>query len=33
MKTFHFSYSVTPAESYDKEGNIKSADFCIDIRN
>lgn len=33
MKTFHFNYSVTPAKSYDKEGNIKSADFCIDIRN
>ena len=33
MKTFHFSYTVTPSESYDKEGNIKSADFWIDIRN
>lgn len=33
MKTFHFNYTVTPSESYDKEGNIKSADFCIDIRN
>ena len=33
MKTFHFCYTVTPSESYDKEGNIKSADFWIDIRN
>lgn len=23
MKTFHFCYTVTPSESYDKEGNIK----------
>ena len=33
MKTFHFNYTVTPSESYDKDGNIKSADFWIDIRN
>lgn len=33
MKTFHFNYSVTPSVSYDKDGNIKSADFYIDIRN
>lgn len=33
MKTFHFNYTVTPSESHDKEGNIKSADFWIDIRN
>lgn len=33
MKTFHFCYTVTPSESYDKEGNIKMADFFIDIRN
>lgn len=33
MKTFHFCYTVTPSESYDKEGNILSADFLIDIRN
>lgn len=33
MKTFHFCYTVTPSESYDKEGNIKSADFWIDIKN
>lgn len=33
MKTFHFSYTVTPSESYDKEGNVKRADFWIDIRN
>lgn len=33
MKTFHFCYTVTPSESYDKEGNIKSTDFFIDIRN
>lgn len=33
MKTFHFNYTVTPSESYDKEGNVKSADFWIDIRN
>ncbi len=33
MKTFHFNYTVTPSESYDKEGNIKSADFWVDIRN
>lgn len=33
MKTFHFCYTVTPSESYDKEGNIKSADFFINIRN
>lgn len=32
MKTFH-CYVVTPSESYDKEGNIKMADFFIDIRN
>lgn len=32
MKTFH-CYTVTPSESYDKEGNIKSTDFFIDIRN
>ena len=23
MKTFHFNYTVTPSESYDKEGNVK----------
>lgn len=33
MKTFHFCYTVTPSESYDKEGNIKMPDFFIDIRN
>ena len=33
MKTFHFNYSVTPSVSYDKDGNIKRADFYIDIRN
>ena len=33
MKTFYFCYTVTPSESYDKEGNIKMADFFIDIRN
>lgn len=33
MKTFHFSYTVTPSESYDKDGNVKRADFWIDIRN
>lgn len=33
MKTFHFNYSVTPSVSYDKDGNINSADFYIDIRN
>lgn len=33
MKTFHFCYTVTPSESYDKEGNIKMADFFINIRN
>lgn len=33
MKTYHFNYTVTPSESYDKEGNKKSADFCINIRN
>lgn len=33
MKTFHFCYTVTPLESYDKEGNIKMPDFFIDIRN
>ena len=33
MKTFHFCYTVTPSESYDKEGNIKMVDFFIDIRN
>lgn len=27
MKTFHFCYTVTPSESYDKEGNIKMPDF------
>lgn len=33
MKTFHFCYTVTPSESYDKEGNIKMPVFFIDIRN
>lgn len=33
MKTFHFNYSVTPSDQFDKEGNVKSADFWIDIRN
>lgn len=33
MKTFHFCYTVTPSESYDKDGNVKRADFWIDIRN
>ena len=33
MKTFHFNYTVTPSVLYDKEGNEKSADFWIDIRN
>lgn len=33
MKTFHFCYTVTPPESYDKEGNIKMTVFFIDIRN
>lgn len=33
MKTFHFCDTVTPSESYDKEGNIKMPDFFIDIRN
>lgn len=25
MKTFLFSYTVTPSESYDKDGNVKRA--------
>lgn len=29
MKTFHFCYTVTPSESYDKEGNIKMPDFLL----
>lgn len=33
MKNYSFVYTVTPSESYDKEGNLKESDFYIDIRN